>query len=59
MSDLARELGVAVRTMQSWFASPNSSSYRDMPSSVVGEVRVLVERRRSALEEWVAKVKEP
>lgn len=59
MSDLARELGVAVRTMQSWFASPGSNSYRDMPASILGEVRTLVDRRRSALGDWVAKANDP
>jgi hypothetical protein len=53
MSDLARELGVAVRTMQAWYAAHGSSSYREMPASVLGEVRGLVEARQTAIGKWL------
>ena len=53
MSDMARDLGVAVRTMQAWYASPGSSSYREMPATILADVRNLVERRRSDLQAWL------
>lgn len=53
MSDLARELGVAVRTMQAWYATPGSSSYRDMPAGVLTEVRGLVVARQAAIGRWL------
>lgn len=58
MSDLARDLGVAIRTMQAWYAAPGSSSYREMPVGVLVDVRRLVEARQSALTKWLERTDE-
>lgn len=50
-SDLARDLGVAVRTVQAWFSA--SESRRTMPTAVLAEVETLVRQRRDACTAWL------
>lgn len=52
-SDLARALGVSVRTMQNWFADPASSSHRTMPAGVVSDVIDLMQARRRDISTWL------
>lgn len=56
MSDLARDLKVSVRAMQSWYAQPGSSSFRAMPAGVLDDVRALVVKRHSGLGVWLLEV---
>lgn len=50
-SDLARDLGVAVRTVQAWFSA--SESRRTMPTAILAEVETLVRQRRDACTAWL------
>lgn len=52
-SDLARDLGVSLRTLQSWYAAPASSSRRTIPPSVLSEVEALLTQRRALIDAWL------
>lgn len=53
-SNLARDLDVSLRALQSWFADPSSSSRRTMPSGIISEVEALVRRRADECAAWLA-----